>query len=115
MLKFGNIDHQTIKSWNLFRFKFAIVSTDERPLIEFIFNSDFGLRIINNTKNDGKKRDFYLDIDLDFYKITKQLFLVFHEAKVYISVNGLSFSDIIFIDDLNDPFSGVSSYKIKID
>jgi hypothetical protein len=38
-----------------------------------------------------------------------------HEGRVFISVNGLSFSDIIFIDDLNDPFSGVFSYKIKID
>jgi hypothetical protein len=56
-----------MRNWNLFKFKFAIVSTDDnRSLIEFIFNSDFGLRIINNTKNDDKKRDFYLDIDLDF-------------------------------------------------
>ena len=46
-------------------------------MVDFVFNSDFGLRIVNNMTR-GSKKDNYLDLDLDFRKTTKRLFVVFH-------------------------------------
>lgn len=71
MLQFSTNDPKSASSINLFKLKFAIVNMEGKSLLEFIFNSDFGLRILNNSKRDDQKRDFYLDIDLDFLKITK--------------------------------------------
>ena len=80
-------------------------------MLEFIFNSDFGVRIINHTTG----ADFYLDVDLDFIQTTKQLFLVLHDRQVFLTVNGLSFADVIFVDWFQDPFAGVNQYNIVID
>ena len=54
-------------------------------------------------------------MDLDFARTTKQLFLVLHGGKVFIAVNGLSFADIIFVDDFSDPFAGVAEYQLVVD
>ena len=32
-----------------------------------------------------------------------------------MSVNGLSFADVIFIDDFSDPFAGITEYKVIVD
>ena len=81
-------------------------------MVEFVFNSDFGLRIINHATN--KNSDHYLDIDLDFKKTVKILFLVLHNNKIYITVNGLSFADIIYYNVFLDS-SAINSYTIEVD
>jgi hypothetical protein len=87
MLQFGTFDSNRLDALSLFKLKFALVNTDGQTLIEFVFNSDFGLRILNYTAKANKKSDFHLDIDLDFARSTKQLFLVLHEGKIFITVN----------------------------
>lgn len=115
MLKFGTLNSNRQDALSLYKLKFALVSTDGKTLLEFIFNSDFGIRILNYTVQADKKSDFHLDIDLDFARTTKQLFLVVYEGKVFITVNYLSFADVIFKDDLRDPFAGVVEYQIIVD
>jgi hypothetical protein len=72
MLKF---DQDFSKLPDYFKFRFTLKNSDEKDLFEFIFNSDFGLRIINNLSGG----DFYFDFDLDFRQTTKSLFLVLHD------------------------------------
>ena len=98
------------------KFKFSIIDQRGTNLLDFIFNSDFGLRILNHLNKDQKiKQDFYLDVDLDFRRTTKHIFLVIHERKLYVAINGLSFADVIFVDSFPDPFDGISEYYAKVD
>jgi hypothetical protein len=80
-------------------------------VVDFVFNSDFGLRVINHTVRSTKKHDHYFDIDLDFRKTTKRMFLILHDNRLYIAVNGLSFSDVIFVDDFNES----EWYRVEVD
>ena len=114
MINFGSFDPKELTDWSLLKLKFSVVSDKGESLVEFIFNSDFGLRIINKVST-GPKKDNYLDLDLDFRKTTKKLFLILHGHKLYIAVNGLSFADIIFVDDFSEAESGSSFYRIVTD
>jgi hypothetical protein len=112
MFKFASFDTKAVADWSLFKFKFSLMNDQSQTMIDFIFNSDFGLRILNHANRESDK---YLDIDMDFKKTAKQMFLVLHKGKVYVAVNGLSFADVIYFDEFSDPNAGIAQYRIEVD
>lgn len=52
---------------------------------------------------------------MDFRQTTKSLFLVLYDRQIFLTINGLSFADVIFVDWFQDPFAGVSIYKVEVD
>ncbi len=76
--------------------------------MKFIFNKEYGLRIINGVD------DKYLDIDLQLGTLTSRIYITTCKQKVYISVNGLHYSDIVYQGDLPSKFIK-DSFMIKLD
>jgi hypothetical protein len=76
--------------------------------LKFIFNKEYGLRIINGVD------DKYLDIDLQLGTLTSRIYITTCKQKVYISVNGLHYSDIVYQGDLPSKFIK-DSFMIKLD
>lgn len=76
--------------------------------MKFIFNKEYGLRIINGVD------DKYLDIDLQLGTLTSRIYITTCKQKVYISVNGLHYSDIVYQGDLPSKFIK-DSFMIELD
>ena len=73
------------------KLKFSIVNTfNNDEVLKFIFNKEYGLRIING------EDDKYFDIDLQLGTLTSKIYITTCKQKIYISVNGLHYSDIIY-------------------
>ena len=73
-------------------------STDE-IMLELIFNQFFGVRIINykSSRSDEEVgKEHFIDVDLNLKDSKNKIFITIHDFQVYISVGGLSFSDIIY-------------------
>ena len=62
------------------------------------------MRILNyrapGLKEDELYAEEFLDIDLNLQNSANKIFLIFLRSKLYISVGGLAFSDIIYAGDL---------------
>ena len=115
-LQFGPFEIKELAELSSSKFKFTIIDQSGTNHLDFIFNSDFGVRILNHTRKDSAaKRDFYLDMDLDFRRTTKNIFLTIHKGKLYVAVNGLSFADVIFVDDFPDSYNGITEFYAKVD
>ena len=54
-------------------------------------------------------------MDLDFRKTTEKMFFVLHDGKIYITINGLTFADVIYSATFADPFAGVNKYSLFVD
>lgn len=115
LMQFGMFEPADFPDWTLFKLKFAVEDKHGKSMLDVVFNSDFGLRVINHTVKSPNKHDHYVDVDLDFRRSTKRMFLILHEGRIYLTVNGLSFADVIFTDAFNDPFAGLTSFRVVVD
>ena len=76
---------------------FAIKEKEsQEKVFEMIYNSMFGLRFINYRADPTAPKERYMDIDIDLNKSTDMLFVVMHDSRIYVSVGGLSFVDIVY-------------------
>jgi hypothetical protein len=58
--------------------------------LDFVFNQEFGILITSDSEK------FYLDMDIFNSQKFVDLYLIFLNDKVYISVEGITFNDIIY-------------------
>ena len=87
-----------------YKLKFALRhKITQRLAFEMIFNSFFGVHFINHhafsETQDHIPEEIYLDVDLDIQRTSDKIFLTMHDEKIYISVGGLSFADVIYTGD----------------
>ena len=96
--------------------------TDEKAF-QMIYNSMFGVRFINYRADlNGVTRERYLDIDIDLNKATDAIFVIMHDSRIYVSVGGLSFVDIIYSgrfiesdENTINKVTGMRNYYLKFD
>ena len=84
-------------------FSLKDVNTGNAKLV-FIYNQFFGVRIINyaaSNEEESRMTDDLLDINLDLMSGRNKIFITQHNngKKIYISVGGLAFNDIIYSSD----------------
>lgn len=115
-------DPKMMMAQNRLLFTIHEKGTDEKAF-QMIYNSMFGVRFINHRADpQGAARERYLDIDIDLSKATDALFVIMHDSRIYVSVGGLSFVDIIysgtFIEDeekTQSKATGMRNYYLVFD
>ncbi len=72
-------------------------------MLEFVSNQEYGVLIKANSE------EIYLDLDLEmggFHQkdrvATESLFVAIVDSVIFLSINGLSYTDVIFMSELNE-------------
>ena len=93
--------------------QFRLLAADsQNTLLEFTFNQDYGIIIKTPSSTSSSKENF---LDLNIFNSQKQtdLFLTLYENKVYLSVQGLTFNDIIYCSE--EILADGAQYLLKFD
>jgi hypothetical protein len=88
---FENVSNQQVSDDTQLRFQ---IFSDEKVIFEFVCNQKYGV-LVNNKH--------YFDVDLDFLTgmrkegvTTEKLFVSVAKDRIFISINGLSFADVLY-------------------
>ena len=85
------------------KLRFVIKEKQSKEVaFEMIFNSMFGLRFINHRADALRPKERYIDIDIDLNKSTDMIFVILHDKRIYVSIGGLSFADIVYSGAFHD-------------
>lgn len=83
------------------KFQFEVRSTD-KTLFTFTFNQRYGVHITDHTQDDP----FYLDLNLFNSQKKLDLFVFRNGKTIGVSVQGLTFNDILYVYQGDHTFEG---------
>lgn len=84
--------------------QFNLTAADEKQVLTFTFNQDYGIMISASDKQT------FLDMNIFNSQKQTELFIITFENQLYISVQGITFNDIIYAQNLTDKSA---PYKIN--